>query len=119
MEYYQDLNFCVPAEREEYFVDLILKTWGMTHGKEYVSAQRVQQIEDILYEKIRQKTEEKSSEGKAAKAAFKYFDLADQGECNLENFTRALDKFGCKFSPPEIQTLFSKYDTNSSGKNIP
>jgi hypothetical protein len=56
LDYYQDLNFCVPAEREDYFVDLILNTWGMTHGKDYVTAKRLQEIEDILYEKIRQKT---------------------------------------------------------------
>jgi Ca2+-binding EF-hand superfamily protein len=90
----------------------------MAYGKDYVSAARVQEIEDILYEKIRQKTETKVSEGKTGRAAFKYFDLADSGECNLENFTNALDKFGCKFSPNEIRTLFDKYNTNQSGKII-
>jgi Ca2+-binding EF-hand superfamily protein len=115
LDYYADLNSCVPIEREDFLIDTILRTWGMAYGKDYVSAARVQEIEDILYEKIRQKTETKVSEGKTGKAAFKYFDLADSGECDIENFTRALEKFGCKFSPIEIRTLFDKYDTNQSG----
>lgn len=97
-DYYADLNACTPIEREDFFLEAILKTWGLTHGKDYVSAARLHQLEDILFEKIRQKTDTKDSEGKAAKTAFKYFDLEDSGHCNLENFTRALDKFGCKFS---------------------
>jgi len=44
--------------------------------------------------------------------------LADSGECDNDNFTRALDKFGCKFTPGEIHTLFNKYDSNQSGKAL-
>ena len=29
IEYYADINACLPAEKDEYFVDLVLKSWGI------------------------------------------------------------------------------------------
>lgn len=36
--------------------------------------------------------------------------------CDLETFTKALDKFGCNFKKHEIRALFVKYDTDKSGR---
>lgn len=30
MLYYSDINAVLPAERETYFVELVLKTWGIS-----------------------------------------------------------------------------------------
>jgi hypothetical protein len=30
IEYYADVNACLPAEKDDYFVDMVLKTWGIT-----------------------------------------------------------------------------------------
>ena len=30
IDYYADINACLPAEKDDYFVDLVLKTWGLT-----------------------------------------------------------------------------------------
>ena len=38
IEYYADINACLPAEKDDYFVDLVLKTWGLNTQKVYVSA---------------------------------------------------------------------------------
>lgn len=44
-----------------------------------------------------------------------YFDLGDEKRCDLECFSKGLDKFGCNFKPNEIRTLFNKYDADKSG----
>lgn len=41
VDYYADINFCVPAERETYFVDLITKTWQIVSDEGYVSNERI------------------------------------------------------------------------------
>lgn len=69
----------------------------------------------ILYEKIRQKTNTKEDEGKAAKRAFKYFDVEDKGVINLQQFANALDKFGCVFTKNEVHALFKKFDVQGNG----
>ena len=68
IEYYADINACLPAEKDEYFVDLVLKTWGLNTDKIYVSAARVAELEDIIFEKIRQKTHGADDEGKTAES---------------------------------------------------
>ena len=37
IEYYADVNACLPAEKDDYFVDLVLKTWGLNTDKAFVS----------------------------------------------------------------------------------
>lgn len=116
MEYYADMNATLPSDKEEYFVDVILQTWGITSGADYVSPERLADLEIILYEKIRQKTQTKEDEGKTAKKAFKYFDLFDKGVIDITQFKAGLEKFGCVFSEKEISALFNKYDKDKSGK---
>ncbi len=45
-----------------------------------------------------------------------FFDLADLGSCNFQQFKRALDKFGCNFKDYELFAVFTKYDTDHSGR---
>jgi len=111
LEYYADVNATLPKEKEEYFVDIILSTWGITSSVDYVSPERLADLEVILYEKIRQKTFTKEDEGKTAYKAFKYFDLVEKGVVAIQQFKQTLDKFGCVFTDKEIQALFNKFDT--------
>ena len=32
LDYYADINACLPAEKDDYFVDLVLKTWGISNN---------------------------------------------------------------------------------------
>eukprot|EP00331_Platyophrya_macrostoma_P029949 CAMPEP_0176456796 /NCGR_PEP_ID=MMETSP0127-20121128/31510_1 /TAXON_ID=938130 /ORGANISM="Platyophrya macrostoma, Strain WH" /LENGTH=527 /DNA_ID=CAMNT_0017846841 /DNA_START=40 /DNA_END=1623 /DNA_ORIENTATION=- len=118
LEYYADVNATLPHEKEEYFVDLVLKTWGITTSFDYVSAERLADLEVILYEKIRQKTVGLDDEGKTMKKTFKYFDLENKGVIDIKQFTKALEHFGCVFTKFEIEALFKKYDKNNSGKLV-
>lgn len=53
IEYYADINACLPAEKDDYFVDLVLKSWSLGANKVSVTAERVTEIEGIIFEKIR------------------------------------------------------------------
>lgn len=53
IQYYADVNSCLPAEKDDYFVDLVLQTWGLNSDKAFVSAARLKQLEDIVFEKVR------------------------------------------------------------------
>jgi len=53
LEYYADVNATLPYEKENYFQDLVLSSWGVTTGGDYVSPERMAYLEDTLYEKVR------------------------------------------------------------------
>jgi len=44
-----------------------LSTWGITSSIDYVSTERLTELENIIYEKIRQKTLTKEDEAKTSK----------------------------------------------------
>ena len=51
--YYADCNAVTPVDKENYFIQTILKTWGLEGTAVTVNAQRLAEIEDIIFEKIR------------------------------------------------------------------
>jgi hypothetical protein len=52
-EYYAEINAVMPAEKENYFVDMILKTWGINSDKAAVNPARLAQLIDCIFEKVR------------------------------------------------------------------
>ena len=56
INYYCEANAVLPVERESYFIDMVLKTWGIevsaTSGS-VVAGPRLAEIEDSIFEKIR------------------------------------------------------------------
>lgn len=71
--YFLDVNACVPLEREEFFVDLLIHTFGLHSNA--VSLERIQQLEVTVFEKVRQRTEIKKDEGLKSNNSFKFLDL--------------------------------------------
>lgn len=47
------MNAVLPIEKEDYFENLVVKTWGLTTSNEYVSPSRILELENIFYEKVR------------------------------------------------------------------
>jgi len=77
IDYYAELNFCIPNERENYFIQLLKGTWSLINSETYVSHERLREMELVLFEKIREKSNGKTNEWKSAKKALHYFDLED------------------------------------------
>lgn len=106
-----DWNCVLPWEKDTYFCQTVSKVWGMKADPTQVPAPRISQLEDILFEKIRQRTHGADDEGKTVKRFFKHFDLWGYGTIGREEFKKALETLGCVWSDIELSALFNKYDT--------
>lgn len=109
-EYYADWNCVLPWERDTYFCQTVTKVWGLKADPTAVSAARICQLEDTLFEKIRQRTHGADDEGKTVKRFFKHFDLWGNGTIGREEFKKALETLGCVWNDIELAALFNKYD---------
>lgn len=65
---------------------MVLKTWGMSNDKAIISTKKIDEIEDIIFEKIRQKTHGADDEGKTIMKIFRHFDLQGYGTIQMPNF---------------------------------
>lgn len=52
-DFYADVNACLPVERESYFIDAVLKVWNLQGTAVTVQANRLQEIEDNVFESVR------------------------------------------------------------------
>lgn len=114
LEYYADLNACLPTEKDEYFVDMALSVWNMSQDS-YITPKRVEELEETVFEKVRQRTHGADDEGKTIRKTFRHFDLNENGVISLDEFKQVLDAYGCVFKDAEIFALFNKYDKDNSG----
>merc|ERR1711972_919493 len=110
MSYYADVNAVTPVDQQTYFVTSILKTWNMEGTAVTVNASRLAELEDIIFEKIRQRTHGADDEGKTVRKIFKHFDLDGFGTIEFSEFCRALESMGCAFPEFESRAIFNKYD---------
>ena len=114
--YYADCNAVTPVDKENYFIQTILKTWGLEGTAVTVNAQRLAQVEDTIFEKVRQRTHGADDEGKTVRKIFKHFDLDGFGTIEFSEFTRALESIGCTFPEYEQRAVFDKYDKDGNNK---
>jgi len=116
LQYYQELNATLPSEKDSYFVDLVTKTWSAIDTSAFVSPEHMEKLENMVYEKIRQRTGPKEDEGKAFLKAIRYVDTIGAGAITIEQFTKVLINIGCPLKPEDIKALFSKFADEGSGK---
>ena len=116
MAFYSDANAVLPLEKEAYFVDMVLKTWGINSNVANVPPARLAQLEDIIFEKIRQRTHGADDEGKTVRRIFKHFDLDGYGTIEFSEFKKALETIGCLFKDYELEAIFNKYDKDNNRK---
>ena len=119
MEYHADLNATLPAEKDEYFVDMVLNSWGVSQdagAAAIMAPERLEELENIIFEKVRQRTHGADDEGKTVRKTFRHFDSNDSGTISFDEFMQVLDAYGCVFKIDEIRALFNKYDKDRSGK---
>jgi Ca2+-binding EF-hand superfamily protein len=107
--YYLDYNCVLPIEKELYFVNTVNNVWGIGTDKTLVAVSRVGKLEDLIFEKIRQRTHGTEDEGKTVRRYFKHFDL--KGFMTYDDFKAAIDAIGCSQSDVDLQALFQKYNT--------
>lgn len=114
--YYTDINAVMPNEKENYFVDMVIKTWGLSSDKAAVSNARRSECIDIIFEKVRQRTHGAEDEGRTVKKIFKHFDLDGFGTIEIGEFRKALETLGCTFPTHETDAVFRSFDKDSNGR---
>ena len=116
MDYYADCNAVTPVDKESYFITTVMKTWGLEGTAVTVNEARLAEIEDVVFEKVRQRTHGADDEGKTVRKIFRHFDLDGFGTIEFSEFTRALESMGCTFPEYEQRALFAKYDRDGNNK---
>lgn len=116
MAFYSDANAVLPREKENYFIDMVLKTWGINANVANVPGPRLAELEDVIFEKIRQRTHGADDEGKTVRRVFKHFDLDGYGTIEFGEFKKALETIGCLFKEYEMAAIFAKYDKDGNNK---
>ena len=122
MEFYADLHATLPAgnaDYESYFINLVLNSWGVSEDQgsgAIITQDRLEELENVIFEKVRQRTHGAEDEGRTVRKTFRHFDLNDSGTICLAEFLQVLEAYGCVFGHDEIRALFNKYDKDRSGK---
>lgn len=124
VQFYLDSSCTMPSDREAYFQQMMMAVWGLKNAADdgdvrssaYVPTVRLNQIEDIIYEKIRQKTHKTNDDGITIRKLFRHFDMTGFGTVTIKEFTQVLETLGCIFTEKEMSALFNKYDKDQSGK---
>lgn len=111
LAYYLNISATIPVEQDEYFVNVLISTWGIP----VADPSRLQAIENTLYEKVRQRCRGGEDEGKTLGKVFKFFDTNENGSICFGEFCRALQNYGCTFPETDLRALFDKYDVDHSG----
>lgn len=62
-----------------------------------MNPKRIIELEDIIFEKVRQKTHGADDEGKTIMKIFRHFDLDGYGTIDKKEFIKALETLGCIF----------------------
>jgi len=78
----------------------------------------LEEIEDLIYEKIRQRRKGDEDEGRAMIKTFRHFDRDNSGAITFDEFTKCLEHWGCHFTAQEARSLFNKYDADHSGNIV-
>jgi len=119
IDYYADLNACVPNEREDYYMEVVKGTWGFYLNPKigFLKNERLSELEKMLFEKVRQRTIGTDNEGKTLRLKFAYVDTYDEGFVDIKQFRQALVELGCSFNDCETQALFNMYSQNNPRLN--
>lgn len=115
INYYLDMNSVLPRERETYFHLAVTTPWGIDKDNEGVKQQRIVDMINTMFEKIRQRTHGNEDEGKTVKRFLKHYDVRQCGGVNRKEFKEALNALGCYFNEAEINALFDYLDDNKNG----
>lgn len=86
LAYYLNISATIPVEQDEYFVNVLVSTWGIP----VEDPSRLNAIENTLYEKVRQRCKPSEDEGKALSKVFRFFDTNENGAISFDEFCRAL-----------------------------
>lgn len=117
VKYYQGISASIPYD-DNYFCAMMENVWKIQEGNALprdvrTSAQHLEELEQTLREKVRQKTHGNETGVTTLRRALKNFDLDECGCLTAQEFIKAVERFGFL---EEAQVLFDHYTAASVGK---
>jgi UMP-CMP kinase len=110
-DFYASISAGVPYN-DDYFVKMMETSWGVKENMSdsEVPSALLRKVENVLREKIRQRTKAECSESETLRKAFKQQDLENSGMIGFNDFLYALEFFGIVLEPKVSQALFAAFD---------
>lgn len=110
-DFYASVSAGIPYN-DDYFVKMMECSWGVVESSTSteVPSALLRKVENVLREKIRQRTKSESSESETLRKAFKQQDLENCGMISYNDFLYALEFFGIVLEPKVSQALFAGFD---------
>jgi Ca2+-binding EF-hand superfamily protein len=118
VEYYSSISASIPYD-DDYFVMVMERAWGI---KEDDTSQGPlppslrAKLENVIREKLRQKTRTGKSEQATLQSCFAYFDSENSGFIVYESFVAALRRLGVVLDAPVSRALFDAFDQQPDGR---
>ena len=99
-DFYASVSAGIPYN-DDYFVKMMECSWGVVESSTSteVPSALLRKVENVLREKIRQRTKSESSESETLRKAFKQQDLENCGMISYNDFLYALEFFGIVLEP--------------------
>mmetsp|Transcript_14622 Transcript_14622/g.20753 ORF Transcript_14622/g.20753 Transcript_14622/m.20753 type:complete len:513 (-) Transcript_14622:137-1675(-) len=117
-DFYASISAGVPYN-DDWFVRMVENAWGISENPNpgEVPSALLRKIENVLREKVRQRTKAEGIESETLRKAFKQQDLDDSGLIGYNEFLYALELFGIVLEPTVSAALFAQFDVGSGKMN--
>jgi len=112
IDYYTDLSASVPDDA--YCVYMMESVWMMRESTAAENDEVILALEVQLREKVRQKSRG-NNESDTLRKVFKHFDADEGGVITIDEFNRAMERFGVSVMRRDTTALFARYDRDNSG----
>lgn len=111
--YYADLGASIPSD--EYFIEMMESVWMLKEDDTPDDEEELKQLETILKEKVRQKCTATADDRTQIRKVFKFFDEDEGGFVTIDEFNRAMERFGIPLKRNQTMSFFNRYDKDGSG----
>lgn len=96
---------------DDLFIDIVAGVWGVKENENAgkISGAFLENVKNVLWEKVRQKTEQTATESERLRLALKQLDLEDTGRLDYNQFCHGLGKFGVVLEEPVSRAFFAAH----------
>lgn len=112
-DYFSAISATINQYDDDYFAYMIENTFGVRESSNSAAVSPVvRQVQNVIREKIRQKTRTNKSEAESLRLALKHFDLDGSGLLNYAQFNDALRRYGVVLEHKLAAAIFQEFSRN-------
>lgn len=110
-DFYSAISASVPYN-DGYFIKELENAWGVQENKASVTVPTalVRKVENVLREKVRQRSKQDGNEVEHLRLTLKHFDLDQSGLLDYKQFLKALERYGIILAPSVSEGLYADFE---------